>query len=268
MNQKTAIEMGYDAVYEAMPRSPTLRRMWRELASGTDFPADFYHISFVTTDQHRRMQAELQLSPGDTLVDLACGMGGPALLAAKNTGAKLIGLDISSVAVRLANERAVALRLSDTAKFNVGRFEDTGLPSGSADAVMSEDALQYVPDKTASIKEVARILKPAGRFVCAVFELDPASCAGLPNLGDDPVEDYRPLLQAAGLHVDTYEEIPGCPEPVRGTYQALLDAGDVLTAEMGDVAAAALFSELRLMIQTNMYKRRVLIVATKTGNQV
>jgi ubiquinone/menaquinone biosynthesis C-methylase UbiE len=265
MVQKEAIEAGYDAVYEAMPGSPTLRRMWRELASGPDFPEEFYHISFVTLDQHRRMQGELRLAPGDTLVDLACGMGGPALLAAKNTGARLIGVDISSVAVRLANERARELGMSDTAKFITGRFDDTGLDSGSADAVMSEDAIQYVPDKKAALKEIARILKPGGRFVCAAFELDPAVCAGLPSLAADPVEDYRPLLEAAGLRVSTYEEIPGCPNPVRRTYQALLDAGDALVAEMGPIATVALFSELKMMIETNMYKRRVLIVAEKEG---
>lgn len=265
MTQDTTIALGYDAVYEAMPGSPTLRRMWRELASGTDFPEEFYHISFVTLPLHRRMQSELRLSPGDTLVDIACGMGGPALLAAKNLGAKLIGIDISAVAVRRATERAEALGMSDVATFAVGRFDKTGLETASADAVMSEDALQYVPDKAAAIREVARILRSGGRFVCAAFELDAAVCADLPNLKDDPVEDYRPLLRAAGFNIECYEEIPGCPEPVRGTYQALLDAGEALTTEMGPIAAAALFSELRLMIETNMYKRRVLIVATKEG---
>lgn len=265
MTQGSMIAAGYDAVYEAMPGSPTLRRMWRELASGTDFPEEFYHISFVTLDLHRRMQAELNVSAGGTLVDIACGMGGPALLAAKNTGAKLFGIDISAVAVRRATERAGELGMSGVATFSVGRFDATGLESGSADAVMSEDAIQYVPDKTAAIREVARILRPGGRFVCAAFELDAAACAELPNLRDDPVEDYRPILQSAGFKVDCYEEIPGCPEPVRGTYQALLDAGDALIAEMGLIAATALFSELRLMIDTNMYKRRVLIVATKEG---
>jgi SAM-dependent methyltransferase len=263
MVQKAPIEVGYDAVYEAMPQSPTLRRMWRELASGTDFPEDYYHISFVTLDQHQRMQAALQLSPGDTLVDLACGMGGPALLAAKNTGARLIGVDISSVAVRLANDRARGLGMSDTARFVVGTFDETGLESESADAVMSEDALQYVPDKTAALREVARILRPGGRLAFAAFELDPSACVGLQSLGDDPVSDYRPILEAVGLRIISYEEIPGCPEPVRGTYKALLDAGETLTTEMGPIAAVALFSELRLMIQTGMYKRRVLMVATK-----
>jgi SAM-dependent methyltransferase len=265
MTETALIAAGYDAVYEAMPGSPTLRRKWRELASGTDFPEEFYHISFVTLELHRRMQKELRLSTGDTLVDIACGMGGPALLAAKNTGAKLIGIDISSVAVRLATERAADLGMAETATFAVGRFDDTGLDAESADAVMSEDAIQYVPDKTAALREVARILRPGGRFVCAAFELDAAVCADLPNFADDPVEDYRPILQATGFEVDSYEEVPGCPEPVRGTYQALLDAGDALLTEMGPIAVTALFSELNLLIETNMYKRRILMVATKRG---
>jgi SAM-dependent methyltransferase len=239
--------------------------MWRELASGTDFPEAYYHISFTTLGQHQRMQEELRLAPGNLLVDIACGMGGPALLAARNTGARLIGIDISEVAIALAGSRARSLGMSDSAGFQVGRFDETGLESGVADAVMSEDALQYVPDKTAAVREMARILKAGGRLVVSVFELDASVCATLPNLKDDPVEDYRPILEAAGFRVDTYEEIPGCPEPVRSTYQGLLDASDVLTQEMGVIAAAALFSECNLMIQTGMYKRRVLIVATKVN---
>jgi ubiquinone/menaquinone biosynthesis C-methylase UbiE len=261
--EKTPVELGYDAVYEAMPGSPTLRRLWRELASGTDFPEDFYHISFVTLPQHERMVKELRLSPGDTLVDVACGMGGPALLAAKNTGAKLVGVDISSVAVRRANERAASLGMSDSAKFVVGTFAATGLDSASADGVMSEDALQYVPDKTAALKEIARILRPGKRLVCVAFELNPEAAATAPGMSSDPVTDYRPLLEATGFDIQTYEEIPGCPDPVRNTYQTLLDNRDALIPEMGAVAAAALFSELTLVLQTGLYQRRVLMVASK-----
>ena len=48
--------------------------------------------------------------------------------------------------------------MSGTARFVVGSFAETGLEDASADAAMSEDAIQYVPDKTAAIKETARIL--------------------------------------------------------------------------------------------------------------
>jgi hypothetical protein len=67
---------GYDAVYGATPNSPTLRRIWHEIAEGLDFPEEFGHISFVTLPELQRMATELSLSPGDTLVDL--GVAWPA----------------------------------------------------------------------------------------------------------------------------------------------------------------------------------------------
>ena len=257
------VALGYDAVYEATPRSPTLRRIWREHAAGIDFPEEFLHISFVTLDQLRRMAAELRLLPGDTLVDLACGMAGPALWATRETETKLIGIDLSSVAVRLAAERAAELGLAERASFTTGSFAQTGLEDGSADAVMSEDALQYAPDKSAALREIARILRPGGRLVFTTFELEPSRVYGLPVLGDDPVADYRPLLESAGFTIEAYEGAPGWPEPMRSAYLALLDAKDALTEEMGQVAVMALFSELTLTLEREPYRRRVLAVATR-----
>jgi len=261
--EQNLVSAGYDAVYEATPKSPTLRRLWREHASGADFPDEFANISFVTIPQLKLIAAELHVGPGKTLVDLGCGMAGPALWAAKETGANLIGVDFSAVAVGLATARAGELGMSGQARFVNGSFAETGLDSSSVDGAMSEDAIQYTPDKRAAVHEAARILRPGGRLVFTAFELDSARTAGLSVLGDDPVDDYRPLLEAAGFTVETYEEVPGWPEPMRTAYQSLLDAGDALTSEMGAVAATALFMELRLTLQQEIYKRRVLVCATR-----
>jgi ubiquinone/menaquinone biosynthesis C-methylase UbiE len=228
-----------------------------------DFPEEFLHISFVTLEQLRRMARDLRLRPGDTLVDLACGMAGPALWAARETGSKLIGVDLSSVAVLLASERAAELGLADRASFKTGSFAATGLVDGSADAVMSEDALQYAPDKSAALREIARILRPGGRLVFTAFELEPARVSGLPVLGDDPVTNFSPLLEAVGFSIDAYEEAPGWPEPMSSAYQALLDAKDALTDEMGPMAVTALFSELTLTLEREPYRRRILAIATR-----
>src|SRR3972149_841727 len=90
---------GYDAVYRAVPKSKTLRRLWHELAEGLDFPEEFGHISFTTLPELRRMAVDLRLHRGDTLVDLGCGMAGPALWVARATGARLIGVDGAAGAV-------------------------------------------------------------------------------------------------------------------------------------------------------------------------
>jgi len=261
---RSPVAIGYDAVYEATPKSPTLRRLWRELAAGSDFPEEFLHISLVTLSQLRLMAGSLALRPGDTLVDLACGMAGPALWVAQSTSANLIGVDLSPVAVALAAARAEELGLSASSKFIVGSFDDTGLGDASADAAMSEDALQYAPDKRAAFREAARILQDGARFVFTAFELEPARAAGLPVLGTDPVDDYRPSLELEGFAVERYEEVPGWPEPMRTAYRALLDAKGTLVKEMGEFAATALFSEVTITLEANPYRRRVLAVATRS----
>ncbi|MDZ4278131.1 MAG: methyltransferase domain-containing protein [Dehalococcoidia bacterium] len=257
------VAAGYDAVYAAMPKSPTLRRIWREHASGTDYPEAFGHISFITLQELRRMAAELRLPTNGSLVDLGCGLGGPALWVAAETGCRLTGIDFSPVAVAQATARADELGLSDRARFIVGTFADTGLASGSADGVMSEDALQYAPDKLASLREAARILRPSGRLVFTAFELDRERAAGLPALGVDPEDDYVPLLEQAGFEVNEYDEMPGWPEPMATTYRAVMAARLALVDEMGDLAVNALSAELSLTLERQPYRRRILAVATR-----
>ena len=257
------IQNGYNAVYAGTPSSPTLRRLWHENAEGLDFPDEFGHISFVTVPQLKRMADELRLDSGDTLVDLGCGRAGPALWMARETGANLIGVDLSSVAVEQATARAGELGLGGQSRFVQGSFAETTLEANSADGAMSEDAIQYAPDKKAAMAEAARILKPGGRFVFTVFEVDPDRAAGLPGFGADPVFDYRPLLAGAGFEVNIYEEVPGWAEPVTATYSAVVGASAAIEKEMGEVATRALILEMSMTLQQKPYSSRVLVAATK-----
>ena len=258
------IQTGYNAVYTGTPNSPTLRKIWHEQAEGLDFPEEFGHISFVTVSQLKRMAAELRLSPGDTLADLGCGLGGPAMWMAQETGANLVGIDLSPVAVAEATKRAAELGLSERATFSQGFFADTGLDANSVDGAMSEDAIQYAPDKRAFAVEAARILRPGGRFVFTVFEVDPERAALLPGFNADPVADYRPLLTDAGFEIDIYEEVFGWPEPLTSAYAAVVAASATLEQEMGEVATRALILEMSMTLQQKPYERRVLVAATRS----
>jgi ubiquinone/menaquinone biosynthesis C-methylase UbiE len=258
------VAQGYDAVYEATPRSPTLWRIWKEQAAGSDYPDDFSHISFVTIADLRELAKALNLSAGSTFADLACGMGGPALWIAKETGANLTGVDFSRVAVFQAEKRAEPLGLSKSAQFLVGSFADTGLETGSVDAAMSIDALQYAPDKAAAIREFARIVRPGGRLAFFSFELHADRAEGLPVIGDDRVSDYRPLLEADGFEVLSYEQTPRWHERLTGAYQSVIDAQDALREEMGPLATAAMLSEMTLTLEREIYCGRAFAVAERT----
>ena len=257
------VAAGYDAVYAAIPHSPTFQRIWREHAIGPDYAEQFEHISFLTAPELHTMAKELRLTSGSVLADLACGLGGPGLWIARETGARLRGIDASPGAVAGATDRAAALGLSAIATFTTGTFAASGLDRASCDAAMSVDALQYAPDKAAAFDEFARILRPGGRLVFAAFEFEPERVKGLPILGADPVDHYQPLLERVGFDVSMYEESAGWSQRVRAAYQAVLDARDVLTVEMGEAASAALASEMAVTLQLEPYRRRVFVAATK-----
>lgn len=261
--EQNVIAAGYDAVYAVMPNAPTLRRLWREYACGADFPDDFYHFSFVTAGDLERIATELRVGEGDLLVDFGSGGGGPLLWMARRTGARAIGIDISAVGVALANKRASALALEANVRFEVGSFSDTAIDTASVNGIMSEDALQYAPDKRAAFVEAARIMQPGGRFVFTAFELDSERASGLPVLGTDVVPDYRPVLEDAGFSVDVYEPIAGWPEPMTSTFNALLGAHDELIGEMGELALNAQEGELVLTLERQPYVRRVFVAATR-----
>jgi SAM-dependent methyltransferase len=103
--------------------------------------------------------------PGETVVDLGCGRGQDVLRAAARVGAEglAVGVDLSeemlekarrTVPSSLANVRLVR---SDLAALD--------LPDRVADVVVSNCTINHAPDKAAVYREIARILKPGGRFV-------------------------------------------------------------------------------------------------------
>jgi ubiquinone/menaquinone biosynthesis C-methylase UbiE len=207
--------------------------------------------------------AELHLAHAGTLVDLACGMGGPSLWFASEFPVAVIGIDASAVAVELARQRSVRLGVDRRSTFRVGTFASTGLPTGSAAAVVSFDALQYAPDKHAACTEIARVVEPGGRIGLTAFELAADRVGDLPVLGDDPVGDYAPILERSGFRVDSYEETPEWESRLENAYRAILDDADGLRREMGDAGYGSLALEVALTLERRPYARRVLITATR-----
>jgi SAM-dependent methyltransferase len=187
----------------------------------------------------------LQLSPGHVVADLGCGHGGPGLQAARQTGATLIGIDLSPAGIELARRRAAQLGLDQQARFLVGDMAATGLPDASCDAVLSLDVLPFVPDKAAAAREVARILRPGGWLAFTTWERlghpagdDPqrralASTFGAHPLLESAQADYRQLIQNAGLAIQTYQEPPGWRAQQRALAQGIIAAAAEITADMG-----------------------------------
>lgn len=96
---------------------------------------------------------------GDRVVDLACGTGNAALLAAKK-GAGVVGVDFEPALLKIASERAVAAGL--TVHWLEGDLASPDLPEDAFDVVLSVFGIMYVPDQQAAAHTLAALCRPGG----------------------------------------------------------------------------------------------------------
>jgi cyclopropane fatty-acyl-phospholipid synthase-like methyltransferase len=130
------------------------------------FGEDIGQTSWLTSDEQDRFLEWLDLSPGKTLLDVACGAGGPALRIAAATGCYVVGIDVHEQAVTTARSLAAQLGLAERAEFRV--TDATGpLPfsDGCFDAITCIDAINHFSDRPRVIAEWVRMLKAAGRLL-------------------------------------------------------------------------------------------------------
>lgn len=196
-------------------------------ALGEDYPAGLDTHSFTTWSELTRIAQELQVGDRGVLLDVGCGRAGPGIYVGLQTGAHIVGVDIVDVAHGRARERAADLGVD--AEFRMGSFEDTGLEDGSADAVMSVDALLFTPDKHAAFRELARVIRPGGRLVFTSFDFHDQ-----PPHRPPQVDDHRPVAEQTGFEVLAYEETPGWRHAVDATTSRMLESVDELAAEAGE----------------------------------
>lgn len=105
---------------------------------------------------------DLQLQPGQKVLDLGCGCGAIAEHIAELTGATPYGINLDKSQIDKAH-RNPNLRV---ANFSVGDFNKPfEFADASLDAVYAVQPMTYVSDHAFTFAEVARVLKPGGRFV-------------------------------------------------------------------------------------------------------
>jgi ubiquinone/menaquinone biosynthesis methyltransferase len=116
----------------------------------------------------RRLIREARLERGHRVIDLACGTGDIAFLAARE-GASVVGLDITTRMIELARAKRATESAATTAHFIVGDMMALPFARGSADAVTTGYGLRNVPGLDGAIDEIARVLKPGGRLLSLDF---------------------------------------------------------------------------------------------------
>jgi SAM-dependent methyltransferase len=130
---------------------------------------------------------------GETVLDLGCGTGLDAFLAARRVGptGKVIGVDMTAAAVEKA--RAAAGDGYPNVEFRVGPIEKLPVPDESVDVVLSNCVLNHCADKAAAFREAWRVLRPGGRLHVS----DLVTQGVLPPAGTPGLEVWAEWLRGA-----------------------------------------------------------------------
>ena len=115
--------------------------------------------------RRRRMAFDaLHLSEGDTVVDIGCGNGllTEEIARAVGTTGVVIGVDPSEDMRIPASTRCAAF---PSVQIKHGLADALPLQDGCADKAVALQVLEYLPDISAAMREVSRVLRPGGRFV-------------------------------------------------------------------------------------------------------
>jgi tocopherol O-methyltransferase len=157
----------------------------------------------------------LELKSGQAVCDVGCGYGGTSRLLADRWGCDVTGLTLSEKQLDYAQRayprpNPVLLRRD---------WLENGFAPESFDAVLSIESSEHMVDKPKFFAEVARTLKPGGRFATCVWLssekpgaaairhlLEPICREGrLPSMGSE--SEYRAMIRDCGLELIGFEDL-------------------------------------------------------------
>jgi ubiquinone/menaquinone biosynthesis C-methylase UbiE len=178
------------------------KRWWRAIENGAQ------HVSM-------RMVELAEVEPGQRVLDIATGIGEPALLAASRVGptGSVVATDLSSQMLDIARERANTLGLTNV-EFIEADVQGLDSLDGRFDAILCRWGVTSLPNPPNTLVTIRRMLTPSGSFATAVWEVEPKG---------------RPM---ASIATDVARELFDLPSAPRADPSLSGSAKDALEKEM------------------------------------
>ncbi|OQO01471.1 Sterol 24-C-methyltransferase erg-4 [Cryoendolithus antarcticus] len=107
---------------------------------------------------------KMGITEGSRVLDVGCGVGGPAREIAKFTGCNVVGFNNNDYQIERGTAYAKKEKLYPQVTFEKGDFMQMGFPDASFDAVYAIEATVHAPSLEGIYTEIYRVLKPGGVF--------------------------------------------------------------------------------------------------------
>ena len=176
-----------------------------------------------------------EVSLGNRVLDIGCGLGGSAFWLAKTFDCEVIGLTISPVQARMATRKALSEGWSEQVTFEVQDANEWMPEAESFDVVWVMESSEHFRDKKGFFGRCATALKPGGTLaVCAWLRRDGPvredEAALVASIGEamlsaslDGLSDYARWMREAGLSVRTAEDITRYVAPTWNHCAAMVE---------------------------------------------
>jgi SAM-dependent methyltransferase len=159
-------------------------------------------------DLFRRIAEDLRITAQSLVLDVGSGLGGPGAWLMRETGCRVVGVDLMEDGVRAST------RLFPHLVTAVATAEELPWRDGCFSAAWALGVIEMVQDKERVVSEIARVLKKNGRAAFYGFFSTKRRIEHLPSANRfDPLKDLFHLLDANGLRVVTADKVGSVPAP-------------------------------------------------------
>jgi cyclopropane fatty-acyl-phospholipid synthase-like methyltransferase len=218
-------------------------------------PFDHFHGRGVAATQE--IAAQLALRPGERVLDIGSGIGGPARWFAAKYDVQVTGIDLTPEFCVAAEALNAATELAGRVAIRQGSALALPVPDGAFDAAYSQNVIMNIADKQLFYREAFRALRPGGRLALSNLCAGPAGEPYFPvpwaTTRDTSFlatpESMRADLIAAGFEIADFRDITAATREAQRRTRARLEKGDMpkiaVDIIMGERAAEMQLNSIR-----------------------